>query len=491
MCEKKLMLGIDIGTSSIKISVVDNNLKEYYFNSIKYEYETINNEWTEINPNVWKELLINELDKIFQCSFADKISGICPTAQMHTLIFLDENDLPVRNAIMWNDRRTKQSIESLKKALLNDLNLIHNSNLISTGSPLANLLWIKEVEKENFRRIKKVCMCKDYINYIFTGNIVTDYCDASTSCFMDLDKKEWSEEIANYFGYDIDILPKIQKSTDIVGILKDEFLKKYSLGKSIPVYTGTGDNAATVLAVKSFGESSLVLSLGTSGVVLTESDDLSFYGKNILFNYGNENSIISQLSLSTGGKSVDWWFNNILDTSEYDKEQTFTAEKIKKNEVIFLPFLSGEKYLFKNPNLSGTFFNLQLGIDRFDLNLAVLEGITFALKALYNISSDKTKDVENLYVIGGGAKSESWLKIIADIFQANVYRFNKKIEAVTGACIIGFIGLQEEICVSNKSKVLFHPDKHFRDHYFSKFEEFNFVLEKMNNIAKEVFEMKQ
>lgn len=481
--DNKFLLGIDIGTSSIKFSITDAHLKEYYYNSIKYEYDTLNKDWVEINPSVWTTIIATELRKIFKLPFAKQIAGICPTAQMHTLVFLDEKGIPVRKAILWNDRRTKNSIAKLKKELEQELKLFYNAKIISTGSPLANLLWLKENEQENFNKLHKICMCKDYVNSFFTGNVVTDYCDASTSCMLDLEKETWSQKICDHFGIDISILPIIQASTEIVGLLKSDLADELSITQSLPIFTGTGDNAATVLATKYFDESELVISLGTSGVVLTENKKLSLIGKNILFKYANQESVLSQTSLSTGGKSFDWWINDILKTSEYSNEQEFSENQIAENEVLFLPYLSGEKYLYKNPYLSGAFYNLNLQNSRYDLNLAVLEGVTFALKSLYMNTRDNTHKLNDLILLGGGAKSDSWANIVANIFGTTVIRYKNSIEAVQGAVIIGMLGLKEEISITKRYGNKIYPNKDLIPHYNKKYQEFCVLSDKMDEIT--------
>lgn len=480
---KNLLLGIDIGTSSIKFSIVDRELKEYYYHAVKYKYITLNEDWTEIDPVTWSDIIFTEFSKIFKLPLSKRIMGICPTAQMHTIVFLDNKYTPVRNAIMWNDRRTKNIISNLKKDLVQNLGISYNANIISTGSPLSSIMWLKENEPENFRRIKKVCMCKDYINLFLTGKIATDYCDASTSGLMDLEKGSWSRKICSYFGIDIGILPNIQDSTAKVGILKDSICQSLSIKKAIPIFTGTGDNAATLLATKYCEKAKLVLSLGTSGVVLSENNQLSLTGQNILFKYSNKKCILSQTSLSTGGKSFDWWVNDVLNASDYSEEQRFTKEKIANNKVLFLPYLSGEKYLYKNPDISGVFYNLNINNDRFDLNLAVLEGVTFALKSLYLNSNSSKQKLNSLILLGGGSKSDTWAKIVANIFDTTVIRFNEPIEAVTGALIIGLLGLNEKITIHNKIEKKVKAEQKLVKHYQEKYKYFCVVSDKINELS--------
>ena len=480
---QKLLLGIDIGTSSIKFSVVDRELKNYYSNAVKYKYDTLNKDWTEINPAVWTDIICTELLKIFKMPFSKSIKGICPTAQMHTLVFLNEKNAPIRKAIMWNDKRTKNIITDLKVALGKKLDFKYNANIISTGSPLANLIWLKENEPNNFKRLKKICMCKDYINTFLTDKIATDFCDASVSCLMDLEKGKWSKKICEYFGIDIGILPNIQKSTEQVGLLKGNICQQLSIKETIPVFTGTGDNAATVLATKYFEKTKLVLSLGTSGVVLTENKHLSLSGKNILFRYLEKKYILAQTSLSTGGRSFDWWVNDVLQATNYNNEQKFSSEKIINNEILFLPYLSGEKYLYKNPNLTGTFYNLSINDNRFDLNLAVLEGVIFTLKSLYLISNNKKQKLDNLILLGGGSKSDVWANIVANVFNTTVIRFKNSIEAVTGAAIIGLLALHEEICIHENNEQKVKPKLKFIKHYQKKYKYFCSVSDKINELS--------
>jgi len=468
----KLYLGIDVGTSSIKFLVTDSSLKKIYEKSKKYSYRTINKDWTEIDPSLWLNIIKEELKNIFSQSFSEDIIGICTTGQMHTTVFLDKQDEPVRNAIMWNDKRTKNRLDKIKSSIYENKKTRHLSNIVSTGMPLLNLLWVKENEPKKYNNIKKILTCKDYINYFLTGKHITDYCDASTSLFMNLLDWKWSPEILRMFDLDQSILPRIEHSSKDLGYLRNDVKNELNIDHDVKVFVGTGDNAATVVSTNNLSSNDLVVSLGSSGVILAPSnDELSKRGKNILFKAKeSEQNIITQGSLSTGAKNLEWWISNILESKSFENEEMgIKQDDILDNDVLFFPHLNGEKYLFGNPNLNGSFIGLNLQTVRHDMNISILEGVAFALKELYT-KIVKKSDYEQIVLIGGGSKSRLWIQTISNVFNLPVVNLKNSGEAVIGAIKIAIIG-EENKKHSEKSSdyEIIEPIEKIVRHYEEKY----------------------
>lgn len=452
---KYLFLGIDLGTSSIKIAVQDSQQKEYYHNNIYYEYETLNNNWNEINPDKWFQLIMSDLTTIFEHAWSKNIVGICLTGQMHSIVFINQAGMPVRNAILWNDKRTLNSIETIREQLDKFETTKLNAQTVSAGSPLANLLWLKENESENYNNIYKFLMPKDYINFRLTGHIATDFCDGSTTSLYDFYQEDWSEQVMELFDLPESIFPKLRHSSYNLGSVLPELKKQLNFTQDIQVFVGTGDNAATFYAANTTEANDLVVSIGTSGVVLVagDTDNLSKIGKNIAFKLlPTDKNIIVQGSLSTAGEALSWWIEDVLKELDYAKEQAgIVLESIHEANEVFIPYMTGEKYIYKNGDLKGAFLNISPDTTRERMTLSVLEGISFSLK---NLADKLTfRPYDHLKMIGGGAKSDLWKEIFANVFQKNVKNYSSLANAVNGAIKIAQVGYFESDLEINDSNI--------------------------------------
>lgn len=478
-----LFLGIDLGSSFIKLAVQNTQGDYIYEDSVSYDYESLNNLWTEINPEVWWEAILQQLQKIFDFPWSNRIVALSLTGQMHTTVFIDKNGMPVRNAIMWNDKRTKSNIADLKATLNQQESTKVNAQIVSTGSPLANLLWLRQNEEQNFKRIHKFLIAKDYINYRLTGNLATDYCDASTSSMYDFNQENWSNDVIEIFNLPEAIFPKICHSANKLGVLKTDIKEKLKLRHDVAIFVGTGDNAATYFASESFDSKDLLISIGTSGVVLMPSDrkKLSTNGKNIAFKLFEEDQYtIVQGSIATGGKSLSWWIEEILGATDIEAEQSEINEKVllDTNEI-FIPYMLGEKYIYKNEDFKGTFLNITPLTSRKQMTLSVLEGISFAIKDLSdNLTKDNFGDIK---IIGGGAKSSLWKKIFASLFQQNIKDYSYSASAVNGAIEIAKAGYFRDYSPNDTqfTETVADNDK-LNECYIQKYKNYLSAVDKMN-----------
>jgi len=458
----KFYIGIDIGTSSIKLILVDNKLNMIYQKNYKYSYNILYDDWKEINPDYWYKIIIKGLKLMFKQINPQNIKGIGITGQMHTTVFLDNQGKSIRPAIMWNDMRTKNLVPIIKKQLQKNKKIAHIAKIVSTGSPLANLLWIKQNESENFERIAKILTPVNYIVYRLTNKYVANYCDASTSALFSLYDNSWSTEIQELFNIDPQIFPPIEPATKVVSELSEQLQTQLGINQSIKVVTGTGDNAASAIANQIFSDNQPLISLGTSGVLIVpnKNNELKEIGKNVILKmYSHDNSVMTQGTIQAGAKLNSWWIENIIHTKNYDKKQKEIPETLLgENKIIFFPHLGGEKTLYSNPNLRGAFVGLNLETTQQELYLAILEGLAFGIRTLFE--SMKNQEVPKYFsIIGGGAKSTLWLEIFANILGYPIKSFFSSREAVDGAAILAIIGDEEKIENSTRKYQMIYPNK--------------------------------
>lgn len=417
-------VGIDMGTSSVKVLLMDENGRVVRDSSRSYEVSEPHPGWKEIDPEVWMRAASEALEELLEYAEAKDIVSIGVTGQMHTVVMLDEEGHSVRPALMWNDTRTSGLLADIRERLRRTAEVPYIANVISTGSPAINLYWLKRNEPENFGRMKKFLIGPDYIVYRLTGKYQTDYCEASTSSLFDLNSREWSSEIRDILGFPEEIYPEVKGSSQIAGTIKEEWMKKFGLGKQVSVTVGTGDNPAAAISTGCFLKKYPVLSLGTSGVLMVprEKVELDAKGKNILFSLdGEEVDVLVQGVVQSCGNSFSWWTNTVLHTDSFEEETRYVdMNKLGENSIIFYPHLTGDKTIYADPQLRGGFFGIGTDCTRADMTVAVMEGICFGVRQLADEMHLNAKIQEGLRVIGGGSKNDVWMQILADVLNVRI-----------------------------------------------------------------------
>lgn len=486
---REAYIGLDIGTTSIKVALTDKELNTLYEKQCSYDYLTPFRGWSEIDPNTWLEIVVEELKELFKKFPSENIRGIGITGQMHTTVFIDENNHSVRPAIMWNDNRTAQMLPELKIRLRKRSDTAHLSKIISTGSPLANILWVKKYEAKNYQKIKKVLIAKDYLVLKLTGCLATDFCDASTSSFFDLEKDRWSDGVFEEFDLPETLLPEIYPASQVIGSLTENIQELLAINTAIPVVVGTGDNVASAFVSGSFENGQPLLSLGTSGVVVipNRQHQLKDIGKNVVAKIKmGDQTIMTQGTVQAGAKVNSWWLEKILNTNAFSEEQKqISLETLGCNPVMFFPHLNGEKTLYSQPGLRGAFIGLGLETSREEMYLAVLEGLAFGMRQLFEAM--KNDDIPEYFtVVGGGTKSDLWLQIFADVFGYPIKRVEKSQEAVHGAALLAIVGTEEAFRFPLGPAKFIEPNKERVQRYEKQYKKYLRLTQLVIDFTKEM-----
>lgn len=483
-------IGIDLGTSSVKLLAIDEDGTPLHQCQREYHIDQPNPGWKEIDPCHWIDAIEEGLKELFNRIDKKKIRGIGVTGQMHTLICLDAMDKPIRPALMWNDVRTKSCVETLKPLIENHKDTTFIRNILSTGSPAANLYWLKENEPANFKAMTHFLIGPDYIVHYLTGKITTDYCEASTSSLYDIKTQQWSKTMQKAIGLSPKVYPKIWGSGEIVGSIQSKFAQKFDLNPEIYVIAGTGDNPAAAVATGCIHGDFPVLSLGTSGVLMIRKERLEqgVKGKNILFSIDNKKiSYLVQGVVQSAGSSHHWITKTIFHADNFLSEAKNTHNgSFGRNELLFYPHLVGDKTLYKDPSLKGAFFGLGTETTRQDLLVSVMEGIGFAIKELSEAMglSDSHK---TLKVTGGGAKNDVWMQILADILNKNIEQLEGNEGAALGIALLTKDAdpqRKEEAVKPRKVSIkkLYTPKSKNVDWYLEKYKKYKKIYEAIKNI---------
>ncbi|MCC8141603.1 MAG: xylulokinase [Lachnospiraceae bacterium] len=413
-------IGIDLGTSAVKLLLMsgDGTIE----NTVTKEYPLYfpHSGWSEQQPEDWWDAVCSGLPELLDGFNREEVAGISFGGQMHGLVILDDEDNVIRPAILWNDGRTGKQTDYLNcdigKAALSE----YTANIAFAGFTAPKILWVKENEPENFDRIQKIMLPKDYIAYMLTGVFSCDYSDASGMLLLDVKNKCWSDEMIRICGIKKEMLPTLYESYEVTGKIKPELAKRFGIPLSCVIAAGAGDNAAAAVGTGTVGEGQCNISLGTSGTIFVSSSEFGVDPNNALHAFAHADGHYHLMGCMLSAASCNkWWMDDILGTQEYEKEQS-KIKDLGDNHVFFLPYLMGERSPHNNPDARGTFIGLTMDTTREDMTQAVLEGVAFAIRDSFEVAKSLGNQIDRTKICGGGAKSPLWREIIANVLNIKV-----------------------------------------------------------------------
>jgi len=410
-------IGIDLGTSAAKLLLMDEKGEIVSVVTKEYPLEFPQPGWSQQNPEDWKKAMEEGIPELIAGIDASKIAGIGSGGQMHGLVVLDENDNVIRPAILWNDGRTAAQVDYLNNVIGKDKLSEMTANIAFAGFTAPKILWMKENEPENFAKIRKIMLPKDYINYILTGVHACDYSDASGILLLDVKNKCWSKEMMEICGVTEAQMPKLFESYECIGTVKPEVAKALGLPEGVKVAAGAGDNAAAAVGTGVVGEGGCNISLGTSGTVFISSKSFGVDPNNALHAFAHADGGYHLMGCMLSAASCNKWFmDEIIGTKDYAGEQTAIAEeKLGRNNVFFLPYLMGERSPINDTDARAMFIGMSMDTTRADFVQAVLEGVAFAIRDSVEVAKSLGIEIPSSKICGGGAKSPLWKKIMANV----------------------------------------------------------------------------
>lgn len=446
----KHIMGIDVGTSGVKCIIIDENGAVLASDTQSYPLSTPRSGWSEQNPADWWKGTVAAVSNVVKESGvkSDDIIGLGFSGQMHGLVALDDNDEVIRPAILWNDQRTGAECEEVKETSggLEGL-LSYTNNTMLTGYTGGKMLWVKKNEPENFERIKSFLMPKDYIRFLMTGKKYTEVSDASGTGFFDVEKRKWSEELISKVGLDFSIFPECLESDEEAGEITKEVADATGLSAGMKVYAGGGDAVIQTTGMGIVQEGTIGLIIGTSGVVSMALDGFGpNEGGKLQFFCNNDKNKWQAIGcqLSSGG-SLEWFKEKFYEGNDPFREINEGAQEsgIGANKLVFLPYLTGERCPHPDADARGVFFGLSLMHGKGDMARAVMEGVTFGLREIFELILALKPDMEPKQIIssGGASKSPLWRQIQADIFGLPVKTLTGAAEGgAYGAAVVAGVG---------------------------------------------------
>lgn len=443
----KYTLGLDIGTSAVKALLMDQNGEIVAENSEGYPLNTPKPGWAEQNPEDWWQASQKVIKDLIEENDIDnsKIKAISFSGQMHSSVFLDKNMDIIRPAILWSDTRTSAECEEIYERVggVEELaKLVSNPALEGFTAP--KILWLRNNEPENFKKLDTVLLPKDYIRYKLSGKLGMDLSDAAGTLLCDVKAEDWSEEIMEKLELEKTIMPPVLKSVDNVGPVTDEAAEKTGLSTSTKIIAGGADNACGSVGSGIIKAGRVMASLGSSGVVVAQTDkpEADPGGRIHLFNHAVPNSYYMMGVVLSAGMSFKWMkeemFNDELDFETLNKEAA--AVEAGSDGLIFLPYLYGERTPHADADARGVFFGISGKHKRGHFIRSVMEGVSFGLRDSLELIKDRGVEIDEIRLIGGGAKSELWQQITADVFGETISLINIEQGPAFGAAIIAGVG---------------------------------------------------
>lgn len=433
-------IGVDLGTSAVKLLLMDEAGKVLKIASKEYPLYMGDSGWSEQEPEDWWNATVEGIKELISGTEADCVKAVSFSGQMHGLVLLDENDAVIRRAILWNDQRTQPQCDSLNNGVGRSKLIDDTANVALTGFTAPKILWVKENEPENFRKISKIMLPKDYIAYKLSGVHATDYSDASGMLLLDVKNKCWSQNMIDICGIKKEQLAALNESFAPVGTVLPEVSLLTGLCTKTKIVIGGGDQAVGAVGTGTVKNNMCSVSLGTSGVVFVASNDFKVdYGRSALHSFCHANGSYHMMGVTlAAAASYKWWMEEILRTEDHASEQAGVGDI--NNKVYFLPYMSGERTPHNDPNAKGAFVGMSMTTTRQNMTQAVMEGVAFSLRDTLEVVRALGVDVKTARITGGGAKSGAWCQMIADVFNVTVEKINSQEGPALGAAVLAAVG---------------------------------------------------
>lgn len=455
---KRYVAAMDIGTSGCKAVIVDDAGGVVAAATVEYPLYSPRPGWNEQEPQDWWNATCASLKQALAKSGVDpkEIAALSLSGQMHGIVPLDRDDKVIRRAFLWNDQRcAKQCADALARVGGLDALLGYTNNNLLTGYQAGKILWLRDEEPENYRRMTRALLPKDYIRFMLTDDFASDVSDMSGTGLFDVKNRTISRGLLEKLDLSPDLFPRVVESDEITGEITSAAAALTGLAKGTPVVGGGGDAVIQTTGMGLIKDGVLGLTLGTAGIVamgLTQYLDNA--GGTMQFFCNNAKDLYHVMGVQLAGGGSYQWYRSTLCGEEMRRAKedgldhyAYMDEAAAKspagaNRLLYLPYLSGERCPYADPNLRAGFIGLSQTHVKGDMTRAVMEGVTYGLRQITAaILRLKPIDMKKVVLSGGGSRSDLWRQIVSDIFQLPVYTVSGASEGgAYGASLVGGVG---------------------------------------------------
>jgi len=430
----KHLLGIDLGTTSLKVSLFTDGGMWVDSQSREYPIQIPQPGFAEQDPQDWWDALVSASQALRQMhpEKFDQIAGIGICGQMHTQVYLDREENILRPAITWMDQRSAPIVERFKNdPASRKLIFDSTSNDVSTTYTALHIKWVQENQPEIWSKVEHILLAKDYLKYRLTGRMVTDFADASGTLLFDVQKESWSSAAFDFFGIPRRMFPEVLPSDEIIGKVTPEASGLVGIKAGTPMVNGSSDNSASALGAGMALPGQVTLIIGTAGVITVCSDHplVDTQNRTLCWHYCLQDRWATLGIMQTAGESLEW-FKNAFDHAEdpaassgdiFNRYNELIADVPDgSNGLIFLPYLNGERTPYWDSNARGVFFGVNLKTKKADFVKAVMEGVSYALRNNIETVESLGIHINEVRAVGGGLKSRVWLEVLGKILRKPV-----------------------------------------------------------------------
>ena len=432
------LMGIDIGTTSIKIILLDPIKGIITEESLPNNLETPFEGWAEENPNDWWESLCKITKKI---TISEKISGLAVSGMVPCAIFLDENGNVLRNSIQQNDIRAEKEIHEFREVFKDSNVLERTGSQITQQSIGPKILWLQRNEPETWRMTRKICGSYDFITYKLSGNLFVESNWALESGIFDLEQNTWGPDILSFLNISNEYLPEIKNPSELAGYISKEVSKKTGLPEGLPVFIGSADHVASAFSSGVLNDGDLLIKLGGAADILTVSDKKRIDERLYLDYHLVPNKFLPNGCMATSGSLIKWFQTEIANGTSLknlDKEAASIAPG--SDGIVALPYFLGEKTPLNDPSARGAFIGLHLGHKKAHFFRAILESIAFGIKHHLDVFQEIGYEFTRVRISNGGSKSGLWTQMISDIIGYPIEKIKSHGGSSLGAAFVAGMG---------------------------------------------------
>ena len=439
-------LGIDVGTGGTRALLVDDAGKvSHAFTAAHEDMRMERPLWAEQRPEDWWDAAQKAIRGVIKSAGASgkDIQGIGLSGQMHGLVLLDDDDKVIRPALIWCDQRSQAQVDAINASIDSETILSCIANPVLTGFTLPKLLWVRDNEPENFSRIQKILLPKDYVRFQLTGEYATDVSDASGTALFDVVGRRWSREFVERLGLRTSLLPTVLESHEVSGKVSVSAAKATGLLENTPVVAGAGDQAASAVGSGVVEPGLVSCTIGTSGVVFahTKSPAYDPAGRVHTFCHAVRGAWHLMGVTQGAGLSLQWFRRNLAPDVDYDALTAEAASAPAGSQGLYwLPYLMGERTPHLDASARGGWVGLTARHMRADLIRAILEGVAYSQKDCLQIIEQMGTRVDSVRLSGGGARSPLWRQIFADVFGKRVATLETEEGSAYGAALLSMVG---------------------------------------------------
>ncbi len=439
-------LGIDVGTGGSRAVLINEHGQTLAAETVEHmPFASPHSGWVEQDPNDWWRASVAAIRAVLATEgiTADEIGAVGFSGQMHGSVFLDERGDVLRPALLWCDQRTEKQCSEITKTIGAERLIELVCNPAVTGFTLPKILWLRENEPEIWQRVRSILLPKDYVRFRLSGDKASDVADSSGTLLFDVRNRRWSDEMLDAFDLSKNLFPTVYESIEVTGSVSAQGAAKTGLREGTPMVAGAGDNAAGAIGMGTVLSGTASVTIGTSGVVfvVTDTPTLDLKGRTHTLCHAIPNRWHMTGVTQGAGLSLKWFRENFGGGRSYD-ELVAEAAKVPPGSdgVVWLPYLMGERTPHRDPHARAAFVGLTASHSQGNLVRAVLEGVAFSLLDSLEIFRELGLPIDKIRLGGGGAKSELWRQIQADIYGQTVELLEAEEGAAFGAAILAGVG---------------------------------------------------